>query len=117
MAVVDLFSPSERGDVEGLNAYSRTVSGVAEALIPSVASLRVGEANYQVTGEARHRLSTRLASRWVSGYSRQRREKTMSGRRAGELLYASNGIGASIKRKDDLQKMAESNKSFAHYRW
>ena len=65
----------------------------------------------------RPRRATTLAIRWIVGYSRQRREKTMAERLADELLDASNGIGASIKRKDDLQKMAESNKAFAHYRW
>ena len=63
------------------------------------------------------RRATTLAIRWIVGYCRQRREKTMAERLAGELLDASNGIGASIKRREDLQKMAESNKAFAHYRW
>ena len=82
-----------------------------------VKSRRVGGATYQVPVEVRPRRATTLAIRWLIGYSRQRREKTMSERLSGELLDASNGIGASIKRKDDLQKMAESNKAFAHYRW
>ena len=80
-------------------------------------SRRVGGATYQVPVEVRPRRATTLAIRWIVGYSRQRREKTMAERLADELLDASNGIGASIKRKDDLQKMAESNKAFAHYRW
>ena len=67
--------------------------------------------------EVRPRRATTLAIRWLVGYSRQRREKTMAERLAAELLDASNGLGAAIKRKDDLQKMAESNKAFAHYRW
>ena len=58
-----------------------------------------------------------LAIRWLVGYSRQRREKTMAERLANELLDASNGIGASVKRREDMHKMAESNKAFAHYRW
>ena len=82
-----------------------------------VKSRRVGGATYQVPVEVKPGRSTTLALRWLVTYSRQRREKTMSERLAGELLDASNGIGASIKRKDDLQKMAESNKAFAHYRW
>ena len=82
-----------------------------------VRSRRVGGATYQVPVEVRPRRATTLAVRWIVGYSRQRREKTMAERLADELLDASNGIGASIKRKDDLQKMAESNKAFAHYRW
>ena len=82
-----------------------------------VKSRRVGGATYQVPMEVRPRRATTLAIRWLVGYSRQRREKTMAERLAGELLDASNGLGAAIKRKDDLQKMAESNRAFAHYRW
>jgi small subunit ribosomal protein S7 len=90
-----------------------------QALTPhlEVRSRRVGGATYQVPVEVRPRRATTLAIRWIVGYSRQRREKTMAERLANELMDASNGIGASIKRKDDLQKMAESNKAFAHYRW
>ena len=61
--------------------------------------------------------ATTLAIRWVVGFSRARREKTMAQRLAAELMDAANGLGASVKRRDDLQKMAESNKAFAHYRW
>ena len=82
-----------------------------------VKSRRVGGATYQVPVEVRPRRATTLAIRWVVGYSRQRREKTMAERLAGELLDASNGIGAAVKRREDLQKMAESNRAFAHYRW
>ena len=93
----------------------RAVENVRPAL--EVKSRRVGGATYQVPMEVRPRRATTLAIRWLVGYSRQRREKTMSERLAGELLDASNGLGAAIKRKEDLQKMAESNKAFAHYRW
>ena len=93
----------------------RAVENVRPAL--EVKSRRVGGATYQVPVEVRPRRATTLAIRWIVGYSRQRREKTMSERLAGELLDASNGIGAAIKRREDLQKMAESNKAFAHYRW
>ena len=93
----------------------RAVENVRPAL--EVRSRRVGGATYQVPVEVRPRRATTLAVRWIVGYSRQRREKTMAERLANELMDASNGIGASIKRKDDLQKMAESNKAFAHYRW
>ncbi|HKY17174.1 MAG TPA: 30S ribosomal protein S7 [Microthrixaceae bacterium] len=82
-----------------------------------VRSRRVGGATYQVPVEVRPRRANTLAIRWVVGYSRQRRERTMAERLANELLDASNGVGASVKRKEDLQKMAESNKAFAHYRW
>jgi small subunit ribosomal protein S7 len=82
-----------------------------------VRSRRVGGATYQVPVEVRPRRANTLAVRWLVGYSRQRRERTMAERLANELLDASNGVGASMKRKEDLHKMAESNKAFAHYRW
>jgi small subunit ribosomal protein S7 len=82
-----------------------------------VRSRRVGGATYQVPIEVRAGRSTTLALRWLVGYSRQRREKTMTDRLMNELLDASNGLGASVKRREDTHKMAESNKAFAHYRW
>jgi small subunit ribosomal protein S7 len=82
-----------------------------------VRSRRVGGATYQVPVEVRASRSTTLALRWLVGYSRQRREKTMTERLMNELLDASNGLGASVKRREDTHKMAESNKAFAHYRW
>lgn len=82
-----------------------------------VRSRRVGGATYQVPVEVKPRRANTLAIRWLVGYSRQRREKTMAERLANEILDASNGIGASVKRREDLHKMAESNKAFAHYRW
>jgi small subunit ribosomal protein S7 len=82
-----------------------------------VKSRRVGGATYQVPVEVRPRRATTLSIRWLVGYSRQRREKTMSQRLASELLDASNGVGAAVKRREDMHKMAESNKAFAHYRW
>jgi small subunit ribosomal protein S7 len=93
----------------------RAVENVRPAL--EVRSRRVGGATYQVPVEVRPRRATTLAIRWIVGYSRQRREKTMAERLSAELLDASNGLGAAIKRREDLQKMAESNKAFAHYRW
>jgi small subunit ribosomal protein S7 len=82
-----------------------------------VKSRRVGGATYQVPVEVRASRSTTLALRWLITYSRQRREKTMTERLMNELLDASNGLGASVKRREDTHKMAESNKAFAHYRW
>jgi small subunit ribosomal protein S7 len=93
----------------------RAIENVRPAL--EVKSRRVGGATYQVPVEVRPRRATTLAIRWIVGYARQRREKTVAQRLAAELLDASNGVGAAIKRKDDMQKMAESNKAFAHYRW
>ncbi|MEO8775130.1 MAG: 30S ribosomal protein S7, partial [Candidatus Nanopelagicales bacterium] len=82
-----------------------------------VKSRRVGGATYQVPIEVRPGRSTTLALRWLVTYSRQRREKTMTERLMNELLDASNGLGAAVKRREDMHKMAESNKAFAHYRW
>src|SRR5215207_10220061 len=82
-----------------------------------VKSRRVGGATYQVPVEVRPRRATTLAIRWIVGFSRNRRERTMAERLAAELLDANNGIGASVKRREDMHKMAESNKAFAHYQW
>ena len=98
-----------------LATLKRALDNVKPAL--EVKSRRVGGATYQVPVEVRPRRSTTLAIRWIIGFSRQRREKTMAERLAAELLDASNGIGTAVKRRDDMHKMAESNKAFAHYRW
>ncbi len=100
---------------EPIATLKRAVDNVRPQL--EVRSRRVGGATYQVPVEVRPRRANTLAIRWLVGYSRQRRERTMAERLANELLDASNGVGASVKRRDDLQKMAESNRAFAHYRW
>jgi small subunit ribosomal protein S7 len=82
-----------------------------------VKSRRVGGATYQVPIEVKPGRANTLALRWLIQYSRARREKTMTERLMNELLDASNGLGASVKRREDTHKMAESNKAFAHYRW
>jgi small subunit ribosomal protein S7 len=82
-----------------------------------VKSRRVGGATYQVPIEVRPARSTTLALRWLVGYAQDRREKTMSQRLMNEILDASNGLGAAVKKREDTHKMAESNKAFAHYRW
>ena len=82
-----------------------------------VKSRRVGGATYQVPVEVRAARSTTLGLRWLVTYSRARREKTMTERLMNELLDASNGLGAAVKKREDTHKMAESNKAFAHYRW
>jgi small subunit ribosomal protein S7 len=82
-----------------------------------VRSRRVGGTTYQVPIEVKPGRSNTLAIRWLVMYARQRREKTMTERLMNELLDASNGLGASVKRREDTHKMAESNKAFAHYRW
>ena len=82
-----------------------------------VRSRRVGGATYQVPVEVKPARATTLAMRWLVSYSRQRREKTMTERLMNELLDASNGLGASVKKREDTHKMAEANRAFAHYRW
>ena len=103
---------SDKDPVESLEASIKVLTPTLE-----VRSRRVGGATYQVPVEVPPRRARTLAVRWLVEFARQRREKTMAQRLAGELLDASNGIGASVKRRDDLHKMAESNKAFAHYRW
>ncbi|HVM36573.1 MAG TPA: 30S ribosomal protein S7 [Actinomycetota bacterium] len=82
-----------------------------------VRSRRVGGATYQVPVEVQARRGTTLAIRWLVGFSRKRRERSMADRLAGEILDASGGTGAAVKRREDMHKMAEANKAFAHYRW
>ena len=82
-----------------------------------VKSRRVGGATYQVPVEVRPRRATTLAVRWLVGFSRDRRERTMADRLANEIMDAANGVGSAVKRREDMHKMAESNKAFAHYRW
>ena len=100
---------------EPVSTLKRAVDNVRPQL--EVRSRRVGGATYQVPVEVRPRRATTLAVRWIVSYARGRREHTMAERLANEMLDAGNGIGASVKRREDLQKMAESNKAFAHYRW
>ena len=105
----------EKTGADPVTTMKRAVDNVKPQL--EVRSRRVGGATYQVPVEVRPRRANTLAIRWLVGYSRQRRERTMAERLANELLDASNGVGASAKRREDLHKMAESNKAFAHYRW
>jgi small subunit ribosomal protein S7 len=105
----------EKTGSEPIATLKRAVDNVKPPL--EVKSRRVGGATYQVPVEVRPRRATTLAIRWLVGFSRARREKTMAQRLANEVMDAANGLGASVKRRDDMQKMAESNKAFAHYRW
>jgi small subunit ribosomal protein S7 len=82
-----------------------------------VRSRRVGGATYQIPVEVKAARATALALRWLVGYSRLRREKSMAERLMNELIDASNGLGAAVKKREDTHKMAEANKAFAHYRW
>jgi small subunit ribosomal protein S7 len=102
-------------DTDPVITLTRALDNVKPTL--EVKSRRVGGATYQVPVEVRAGRSTTLAMRWLIQYSRARREKTMTERLMNELLDASNGLGASVKRREDTHKMAESNKAFAHYRW
>ncbi|MEH3079385.1 30S ribosomal protein S7 [Quadrisphaera setariae] len=96
-------------------ALKKAMDNVRPAL--EVKSRRVGGATYQVPIEVRAGRSTTLALRWLTSYARARREKTMTERLMNEIIDASNGLGAAVKRREDTHKMAESNKAFAHYRW
>jgi small subunit ribosomal protein S7 len=105
----------EKTNGEALATLKRALDNTRPEL--EVRSRRVGGATYQVPVEVRPRRATTLSIRWLTTYAQQRRERTMSLRLANEIMDAANGIGAAVKRKEDLQKMAESNKAFAHYRW
>ena len=102
-------------DTDPVVTLKRALDNVKPAL--EVRSRRVGGATYQVPVEVRASRSTTLGLRWLVGYARQRREKTMNERLMNEILDASNGLGAAVKRREDTHKMAESNRAFAHYRW
>jgi len=105
----------EKSGADPVVTLKRALDNVKPTL--EVRSRRVGGATYQVPVEVRAGRSTTLALRWLVTYARQRREKTMTERLMNELLDASNGLGAAVKRREDTHKMAESNKAFAHYRW
>jgi small subunit ribosomal protein S7 len=105
----------EKTGADPVTTLKRAIDNVKPQL--EVRSRRVGGATYQVPVEVRPRRATTLAVRWVVEFSRDRRERSMAERLANEILDASNSIGASAKRREDLHKMAESNKAFAHYRW
>jgi small subunit ribosomal protein S7 len=98
-----------------LSVFKKAMDNVRPAL--EVRPKRVGGATYQVPVEVNSRRATTLAIRWIVGFSRKRREKTMTERLASEILDAANGTGSSVKKREDLYKMAESNRAFSHYRW
>lgn len=104
---------SEGGDA--LATFKKAMDNVKPTL--EVKPKRVGGATYQVPMEVNSRRSTALGIRWIVNFSRARKEKTMAERLANEILDASNGLGAAVKRREDMHKMAESNRAFAHYRW
>ena len=105
----------EKTGRDPLEVFNEAMDNIRPAL--EVKSRRVGGANYQVPQEVTPRRAEALALRWLTTYSRARSEKTMEERLAKELLDAANNTGASVKKKEDMHKMAEANKAFAHYRW
>ena len=104
---------SEGGDA--LATFKKAMDNVKPTL--EVKPKRVGGATYQVPMEVNSRRSTALGIRWTVNFSRARKEKTMAERLANEILDASNGLGASVKKREDVFKMAEANRAFSHYRW
>jgi len=105
----------DKTSADPIQALKRALDNTRPEL--EVKSRRVGGATYQVPVEVRPRRATTLSIRWLVTYARQRRERTMAQKLANEILDASNGLGAAVKRREDMHKMAESNKAFAHYRW
>ena len=103
------------GEQDKLEFFTKAVENVKPVL--EVKSRRVGGANYQVPVEVRPERRTSLAIRWLIDAARNRSEKLMRDRLAGELLDAFNNTGTAIKKKEDTHRMAEANKAFAHYRW
>jgi small subunit ribosomal protein S7 len=105
----------ERTGKDPLQILKKAVDNIKPLL--EVRSRRVGGSTYQVPVEVRSPRATTLAIRWLVTFARRRRERSMSDRLAGEILDASGGTGAAVKRREDMHKMADANKAFAHYRW
>ena len=110
-----LLKVGERTGKDPLPILKKAVDNIKPLI--EVRPRRVGGATYQVPVEVQARRGTTLAIRWLVGFSRQRRERSMAERLAGEILDASGGTGSAVKRREDMHKMAEANKAFAHYRW
>jgi small subunit ribosomal protein S7 len=105
----------EKSGKEPLEVFLAALANTMPAL--EVKARRVGGSTYQVPIEVREERRQTLALRWMIGFSRKRGEKTMAERLAGEILDASNSTGSSVKKREDMHKMADANKAFAHYRW
>ncbi|MDP1809633.1 MAG: 30S ribosomal protein S7 [Actinomycetota bacterium] len=105
----------QKSGSDPMTVYKKAIDNIRPVL--EVKSRRVGGATYQVPIEVSGRRATTLALRWLVGYSQARREKRMAERLAAEIFEASQGQGASIKKREDLHKMAEANRAFSHYRW
>ena len=105
----------EKTGKDPAEAFETAMENVMPVL--EVKSRRVGGSNYQVPMDVRPERRQTLGLRWITAYSRSRGEKTMKERLAGEIMDAMNGTGGSVKKRDDVHKMAEANKAFAHFRW
>ena len=105
----------ERTEQDGLETFYKALNNIMPVL--EVKARRVGGATYQVPMEVRAERRETLGLRWLVKYSRDRGERTMIERLAGEIVDASNELGGSVKRKEEMHRMAEANKAFAHYRW
>ncbi|MCK9470733.1 MAG: 30S ribosomal protein S7 [Bacilli bacterium] len=114
-----LYSAFERIEKQtgrpALDVFNDALANITPQL--EVRARRIGGANYQVPVEVRQERKMTLCLRWLTQYSRLRREKTMEERLANEIMDAANGLGNAVKKKDDTHRMAESNKAFAHYQW
>jgi small subunit ribosomal protein S7 len=105
----------EKSEKDPLDVFISSLENIMPTL--EVKARRVGGATYQVPMEVRPERRQALGLRWLTNYSRSRNEKTMRERLAGEILDASNSVGAAVKKREDTHKMADANKAFAHYRW
>jgi len=105
----------EKTGQDAMEVFNKAMENIKPAL--EVKSRRVGGANYQVPVEVKAERAQTLAFRWLAQYARLRSGHTMAEKLANEIIDASNGIGASVKKREDTHKMAEANKAFAHYRW
>ena len=106
---------AEKTGKSALEVFNQALENIMPSL--EVKAHRVGGATYQVPMEVRPERRTTLGLRWLTNYSRNRGEKTMKERLAGEIMDASNNTGSAVKKREDTHKMAESNRAFAHYRW
>lgn len=105
----------ERTNQDPMEVFEQALKNIMPVL--EVRARRVGGANYQVPVEVRPERRSTLGLRWLTNYARLRGEKTMEERLANEIMDAANNTGASVKKREDMHKMAEANKAFAHYRW
>ncbi|MBP3618801.1 MAG: 30S ribosomal protein S7 [Lachnospiraceae bacterium] len=106
---------AEKTGKDAIEVFEEAMNNVMPVL--EVKARRIGGATYQVPVEVRPERRQALALRWLTMFSRKRGEKTMQDRLAGEIMDAANNTGSAVKRKDDMHKMADANKAFAHYRW